>query len=258
MELWPRRSSRERRGGQPSAASAGCDPVRRILLKSVNALPPSCGNSAGSRAKIYSSSGLVASLAQPGGNVTGYSITGTEMDAKRLAVLHEWLPAVRRVGILENSSNPYFRATREELKQACRPLGLQPIFVEVAAAADLPNAVAEVARRGGQGLLVSLDSLFLDNRGKIMDAVLKHALPTTVPRIYIRETGALVSYDPIESEEGERGAAFIDRILRGAKPADLPVEQPTKFELIINLKTAKVLGISVPPTLLARANDVIE
>jgi putative ABC transport system substrate-binding protein len=201
--------------------------------------------------------GLVASLGRPGGNVTGFSIVSTEITAKRLAVLHEWLPAVQRVGILE-TSNPYYRATRKEREQACRSLSIQPIFVEVATSGDVANAVAEVARRGGQGLLVDPEALFQDNRIELMRAVLRHALPMATSRAFIREVGALVSYDNVESEEDDRGAAFVDRILRGAKPADLPVEQPTKFELKINLKTAKALGIAVPTTLLSRAHEVIE
>jgi ABC-type uncharacterized transport system substrate-binding protein len=201
--------------------------------------------------------GLVASLARPGGNVTGFSVVITELEAKRLALLREWVPAVRRIGRLENPSNPYYRATRKDFEQACRSLSVQPIFVEVAAAGDLANAIAEVPRRGGDGLLVGPDPLFYDNRATLMRAALGLALPTTVSRDFIHEVGALVAYNHLESEEDERGAAMIDRILRGARPADLPVEQPTKFELILNLKTAKALGIAVPPTLLSRADEVI-
>ena len=203
-------------------------------------------------------SGLVASLARPGGNVTGFSIAATEMNVKRLAVLRECLPAAQRFAILENAANPSHRGVRREVEQACRALGIQPLFVEVAGAGNLTKAVAEAVRLRGQGLLVSTDSLFYDNRGELMHAALARALPVTTSRIYIRETGALVSYDPLEAEEDERAASFVDRILRGAKPAELPVEQPTKFELMINLKTAKALRIAVPPPLLARAQDVIE
>ena len=202
--------------------------------------------------------GLVASLARPGGNVTGFSVVITELEAKRVEVLREWVPRLQRIGRLENSTNPYYRATRKEFEEACRSLSVQPIFVEVAAAGELPNGVAEVARRGGQGLLVGPDALFSIHRGELMRAALRHALPTTVSHDFIREDGALVSYDRLESEEYQRGASFIDRILRGAKPADLPVEQPTKFELILNLKTAKALGVAVPPALRWRADEVIE
>ena len=130
--------------------------------------------------------------------------------------------------------------------------------VEVASAGELAHAIADMARRGGQGLLVGPDPLFYDNRVEIMSAALRSALPTTVSRDFIREDGALVSYDRLESEEDERGATFVDRILRGARPAELPVEQPTKFELVLNLKTAKALRLAVPPTLRSRADEVIE
>ena len=203
-------------------------------------------------------SGLVRSLARPGGNVTGYSIVSPQLDAKRLAVLHEILPGVQRVGVLENSTNPYTRAAREDLAEICKSLGIQPIFVEVAAATELENAVAEVARRGGQALFVPPETLFYQNRRELMAAALKHRLPGTVARLLAREMGALVSYAPTQAEENDRAIAFIDRILRGAKPGELPVEQPTKFDLIINLKTAKALGIIVPQTLLSRASEVIQ
>jgi putative ABC transport system substrate-binding protein len=202
-------------------------------------------------------SGLVASLAQPGGNVTGYTTVAPRIDGKRLQVLHDLLPSVQRVGVLENLTNPYFRAAREDLAQAARSLGMQPVFVEVAAASELENAVADIARRGGQALLVGPDDLFYENRGELMQAALKHSLPTTVSRLYIREVGALISYAPEEAEHSARAAAFIDRILRGAKPADLPIEQPSRFVLIINLKTAKALGITIPRSMLVRADEVI-
>ena len=114
--------------------------------------------------------GLVASLARPGGNVTGYTILSPEIDAKRLAVLRELLPSMHRVGVLENSTNPYCRATRKGREQACQSLGIQPIFVEAGVAGELPNAVAEGVRQGGQGLLVPPDALFYEHRGDIMRA----------------------------------------------------------------------------------------
>jgi putative ABC transport system substrate-binding protein len=203
-------------------------------------------------------SGLVASLARPGGNITGYSIVLPELNAKRLALLRELLPALQRVGWLENSTNPYYRAAREDLEQACRSLSIQPIFVQVAAAGELQGAVAEVARQRAQALLVPTDTLFYENRAEIMRAALKHALPTMAQRKTVLEDGALIAYDHTITEENYRNAAFIDRILHGAKPADLPIEQPTKFELIINLKTAKALGITIPSPLLLRADEVMQ
>jgi putative ABC transport system substrate-binding protein len=202
-------------------------------------------------------SGLVASLAKPGGNVTGYAIAGPEINSKRMQVLRELLPSVQRVGMLENSTNPYYRQARADLDQAARSLGMQMIFVEVGGASELPNAVAEVSRRGGQALLVPTDPLFYDNRIEVMQAALKHALPTTVSRKLIREIGGLISYADTEEENNDRAAAFTDRILRGAKPSDLPVEEPNKYMLIINLKTAKALGLTIPQSLLLRADEVI-
>jgi putative tryptophan/tyrosine transport system substrate-binding protein len=202
--------------------------------------------------------GLVASLARPGGNITGFSIVGPELDAKRLGLLRELLPSVQRVGVLQNSTNPYYRSVREEFEQACRSLDIQPIIIGVAAAGELENAVAELARRRAQALLVRNDSLFYDNRVPLMRAALRYALPTIAWRKELLDAGALVSYAVSNAEQDQRYAAFVDRILRGAKPADLPIEQPTKFELVINLKTAKALGLTVPQALLLRADELIQ
>jgi putative ABC transport system substrate-binding protein len=202
--------------------------------------------------------GLVASLARPGGNITGYSMVSPELNAKRAALLRELLPGLQRVGVLEIPSNPYSRASREELRQKFLSLGIQSIFVEVAAASELENAVADVARQRGQALIVPDEGLFLENRVELVRAAQKHALPTMVGQKILLEAGALVSYGFSWAERRRRGAYFVDRILRGAKPADLPIEQPTQFELGINLKTAKALGITVPKEMLLRADEVIQ
>ncbi len=202
--------------------------------------------------------GLVASLARPGGNITGYSIVSPELDAKRLAMLRELLPGLQRVGVLELSTNPYHRAVREEFEQTCRSLGLRPIIIEVAAAGDLENAIAKMARERAQALFVQSDGLFEDNRVPLMSAASRYGLPTFAAGKAMLEAGALISYVKSAAEGRQRNAAFIDRILRGAKPADLPIEQPTKFELAINLKAANALGITVPQSLLLRADEVIQ
>jgi putative ABC transport system substrate-binding protein len=202
--------------------------------------------------------GLVASLARPGGNITGYSIVSAELDAKRIALLRELLPTAQRVGVLENSTNPIFGVKHKENEPLYRSLGMQTINVEVAAASELENAVAEMARRRAQVLVVAADSLFRANRVLIMSAALRYALPTMVEGGDMLQAGGLLSYAVSLAELNHRHAAFIDKILRGAKPADLPIEQPTKFELEINLKTAKALGITVPKTLLLRADEVIQ
>ena len=166
------------------------------------------------------------------------------------------MPGLQRVGVLENSTNPHYRAVRKDFEQTGRSLGIQPIFVEVAAAGELESAIAEMARQRVQALFVHTDGLFVDNRVALMSAALRHALPTFAAGGML-EAGALVSYDGSD-DGGQRYAALIDKILRGAKPADLPIEQPTKFDLVINLKAAKALGITVPQTLLLRADEVIQ
>jgi len=203
-------------------------------------------------------SGLVASLARPGANITGFSLAGPEIDAKKLSLLRELVPGLQRVGVLENSTNPHFRAVRKEFEQTCRSLGLQPIIIEVAEAGELENAIAEMARRQAQALFVQGDGLFFDNRVPLISAALRYALPAVAGVKVLLEAGALVTYGNSGAERRQRRAAFIDKILRGAKPADLPIEQPTRFELGINLKTAKALGITVPQTLLLRADEVIQ
>ena len=201
--------------------------------------------------------GLVASLARPGGNVTGISFLAQEVDAKRLSLLRELLPRARRVGDLENPNNPIWRMTRGEYEQAYRSLGLEPIFIQVATAGELESAVADVARRGGHALIVRSDALFMRDHVGTMQAALRYKLPTFVDDQDFLAAGALLSYSAGGSDDRFRFLVMIDKILRGAKPADIPVEQPTKFELGVNLKTAKALGITIPQSLLLRADEVI-
>jgi len=202
--------------------------------------------------------GLVTSLARPGGNVTGFALMLPELDSKLLALLHELLPNAQRVGVLVNRTNPVSSVRLKETEHVYASLGLQPIFIDVASPDELENAVAEVARRRGQVLVVVEDSLFLSYKVPIMRAALRYALPVIVEGRELLEAGGLLSYEVSERERTRRVAALLDKILRGAKPADLPIEQPTKFELVINLKTAKALGITVPQSLLVRADEVIQ
>jgi putative ABC transport system substrate-binding protein len=203
-------------------------------------------------------SGLVASLAKPGGNVTGLSIVSPELDAKRLSLLRDFLPGTRYVGEIENSENVYFRAARSGLEETYRSLGMRPIFVEVAHADEFEGAMAEIARQPEAALHVPRDVLFMNNATSMMRIAVNYRLPTIVEGDELLEAGGLLSYDFSGSELTRRGAAFIDKVLRGAKPSDLPMEQPTTFELGVNLKTAKALGIVLPKTLLLRADRVIE
>ena len=202
--------------------------------------------------------GLVASLAKPGGNITGFSIIAPELDAKRLALLHELLPSAERVGVLVNTADPYYEITREKNERAYRSIGVQPIIVEIAGAGDLEKAVSELARRRAQALIVGNDNLLYSNRDLVMRAALRHGLPTIVSDKEVLEAGGLLSLAIDDTEQYRSFAYFLDKILRGANPADLPVQQPTKFVLSINLKTAKALGLTIPQALLQRADEVIQ
>jgi len=200
--------------------------------------------------------GLVASLARPGANITGFSV-GAELSAKRLELLRELLPSAQRIGYLQDSSYPPTEMARQQRELRYRSFGMQPIIVEVAAASELESAVAEVARRSAQALQVS-GGLFYTNRVPLARAALRHELPTVFWARAFVEDGALLSFGHDSAENDRIFAYFVDKILRGAKPADLPIQQPSKFALSINLKTAKALGITVPPSLLQRADEVIQ
>jgi putative ABC transport system substrate-binding protein len=203
-------------------------------------------------------SGLVASLGRPGGNITGYSIVAPELDAKRLTLLRELLPTTQRVAVLVNPANSYSKITREELERVCRSFRMQPIFVGAAETNELENAVAEASRRRAEALIVTAENVFWSNRVLLMRSALEHRLPTIVGDREILEAGGLLSLAHDAAEQYRALAYFVDRILRGAKPADLPVQQPSKLLLSLNLKTAKALGITFPQALRARADEVIE
>jgi putative ABC transport system substrate-binding protein len=201
--------------------------------------------------------GLAASLARPGGNVTGFSIAGPEVAAKSLSLLKDLLPNLQRVGVLESSRNRYF--ARLQFEETCRSLGVAPVFDQIAEASEIEDAIARLAQQHVQVVMVIADFLLYQHRFQIVDAARKHGLPImSGDPGYVRQAGALVSYSATDAEIWRRRAYFIDRILRGAKPADLPVEQPTRFELVINLKTAHALKLAIPQSLLQRADEVIQ
>jgi putative ABC transport system substrate-binding protein len=203
--------------------------------------------------------GLVASLAHPGGNVTGYSVVSTELRFKRLQLLRELVPNATRVGELISSANPVYAVERHEYEEAYSTLHIKPIFLEVSTASQLEPAIAEVARQHGQALIVpTSDPIFNTNHAQILSVALRYGLPTLVYETDTLAAGGLVSYSPNHEGDERRAAAYIDKILKGARPADLPVEQPTKFVLGINLKVAKALGITVPQALLQRADEIIQ
>jgi putative ABC transport system substrate-binding protein len=202
--------------------------------------------------------GLVASLARPGGNITGFTPGEFSTGAKWLEMLWEIAPGVRHVSVLvtpTNASNVgHYRAIERAAQAAAFRLGR----ADVDSAADIERAISDLARQPGGGLIVTASPITSAQRQQITALAARHRLPAVYPFRYFVASGGLLSYGTDTIELYRRAAAYVDRILRGAKASDLPVQQPTKFELIINLKTAKALGLMVPPTLLARADEVIE
>ena len=202
--------------------------------------------------------GLVANLSRPGGNITGTTTASRELSAKRLEVLRALVPNAVKVAELVDPANEYVRRTRSEYEQAFHALGMQPLFVDVPAPTDISRALEEVSRRQAQALIVRADPVFEFNREQILRLANRLSLPTMTEGRQFVEAGALASYAPKYSPLNLRTAALVDKILRGAKPADLPIEQPTEFELVINLTTAKALGLSIPQSVLLRADAVIQ
>jgi ABC-type uncharacterized transport system substrate-binding protein len=201
--------------------------------------------------------GLVASLARPGGNVTGLSLQQTDVAAKRLELLREVVPSLRRLAILGNVGGPAVVLDMREVQAAARTLGLEVIASKIQRGEDIAPAFEALNGRA-EALYVATDPLVDTHRIRINTLALAARLPTMLGSREWVEAGGLVSYGPNWPDQWRRAADYVDKILRGAKPSDLPVEQPTKFNLVLNLTTAKALGLEVPPTLLARADEVIE
>src|SRR5262245_9304926 len=203
-------------------------------------------------------SGLVASLARPGGNVTGLSLQQADLAGKRLELLREVILALRRLAILANVSNPNAVPKTGEARAAARTLGLEVAVFEIRRVEDIAPAFEALIKDRSEALYVVGDALLTTNRIRINTLALGARLPAILPNREFAEVGGLMSYGANFPDLFRRAAEYVDKILRGAKPADLPVEQPTKFDLVINLVAAKALGLQVPPTLLARADEVIE
>jgi putative ABC transport system substrate-binding protein len=202
------------------------------------------------------SAGLVASLARPGGNITGYSYMTPEIVRKLAALLHEMLPAVRRVCVLVNPVARMRGSAHEAMEAAYRSFGLQPLLIEVATESQFLNAIAEASRQRAEALDFALLSMPMPDA--LMQAVRRSRLPAMVSDREDVEAGGLMSFAPDLTDGYKRVAATIDKVLRGAKPADLPIEQPTRFELVVNTRVARELGITVPHAILVRADKVIQ
>jgi putative ABC transport system substrate-binding protein len=202
--------------------------------------------------------GLVASLARPGGNLTGLTLLNTEVSAKRLELLKEILPRISRVAVLTNPGNPIHTMFWRQTLTAARTLGLQLQPIQVRAPEDFEEAFQTATSGHADALLAFDDSLTVGYRTRLVALAAKHRLPTMYGLREFPDSGGLVSYGPNFPDQYRRTGTYVDRILKGARPADLPVEQPTKFELVINRRTAQTLGLAIPPSVLARADQVLE
>jgi putative ABC transport system substrate-binding protein len=229
-------------GTEPAIAAKQATSVIPIII-------PSAGDPIGS--------GLVASLARPGGNVTGLSNLGTDLAPKRLEILREVFPDLRRLAVMANIDFSAAVFERTEIDAAARTLGLEIVPLPIRRAEDIASAFDGLEARA-QAFYATADPLVNSQRVRINIFALAARLPTMFSQREYVEAGGLMSYGPNVADLNRRAADYVDKVLRGAKPADLPVEQPTKFDLTISLITAKALRISIPPTLLARADEVIE
>jgi putative ABC transport system substrate-binding protein len=201
---------------------------------------------------------IVASFAHPGGNITGVTTFSTELTAKRIELLKELVPNLSRVALLHNMSNPAAPPEWEETKTAARSLGIQAELLDVRNQGDLGRAFERAARTRVDALVVGADGLLQLHQQMILDLVGRNRLPAVYPAREFVEAGGLIAYAVNYPELYLRFASYADKIFRGAKPGELPVEQPTKFELVINLRAAKALGLTVPQSLLLRADEVIQ
>jgi putative ABC transport system substrate-binding protein len=202
--------------------------------------------------------GLVASLNRPGGNVTGVTRLSTALIPKRLGLMTELIPKMTVIALLVNPTGPQARDQVQEMQEPMRALGLRLHVVNASTERELDTAFAAVAQNGAGALIVAADPLFIGRREQIVALTMRHAIPTIFFERESVAAGGLMSYAASFTDSFRQVGVYVGRILKGEKPADLPVQQPTKFELVLNLKTAKALGLTIPNTLLALADEVIE
>jgi putative ABC transport system substrate-binding protein len=201
---------------------------------------------------------VVASLAHPGGNITGLSAFVTDLMAKRVELLRDMVPGLSRVGALLNMSNASQPSQWTEIDNTARTIGIQPQLFDVRKAADLAPAFENASGQQIGAFIVNIDALTQENQKLIIELAAKHRLPAIYPSREFVDAGGLITYGVNYPDLYRRAATFVNKILKGTKPGDLPVEQPTKFEMVVNLKTAKALGLVLPPAILLRADEVIE
>jgi putative tryptophan/tyrosine transport system substrate-binding protein len=204
------------------------------------------------------SAGLVPNLARPGGNLTGVSGFAPELSGKRLEMIREILPQADRIAVFANRANPVTVSILSATEVAAQQMRMKLHIIDVRQLAQLGTAFETVRRERADALVLVADPLLFSARPQIIQLAARHRMPTVYETRLFPDAGGLLSYGPLAQERFERMAVYVDRVLRGAQPGDLPIEQPTKFELVINLKTAKALGLTIPQTLLQRADEVIQ
>jgi putative ABC transport system substrate-binding protein len=232
---------------------AGGEPVAFAVKRATRTIPIVMAN-----AFDPVTSGLIASLARPGGNVTGFTTTpGPEIHGKQTELLTETVPALSRLGVLINPTNPFVPLALKQIEAAAQKLAVAIQVVEARTANDFEPAFATLAARNAEALLQLPDPTLINQRLRLIELETKRRLPTMHSSLEYAEAGGLLAYGADRLELFRRTAGYVDKILKGAKPADLPVEQPTKFELVINLKAAKRIGLTIPASILTRADRVI-
>ena len=239
---------------QVSVIAAGGSPASALAAKSATTTIPIVFMNAADPVAV----GLVASFNRPGGNVTGATLLSGELVAKRLGILRDLLPSVKKIAMLVNPTRPGVDAQKAQVQEAAQPLGLSLHILDVSSERDFDAVFQEVVRQQDGALVVAPDALFLDRRGQIAELATRYTIPTMYELREYVEAGGLVSYGPTTVDLYQQGGTLTGRILRGEKPADLPVMQPTKFELVINLKTAKALGLTISSGLLSIADELTE
>jgi putative ABC transport system substrate-binding protein len=202
--------------------------------------------------------GIVESLSRPGGNITGMTDQVSDLSGKEVELLRQMVPSLKRVGVIWNRMSLTASKISEQSRAAARQSGLQVTALDVQSIDDLDTVLESAAKARLGAILVVHDPLTVNNRVRIAQALLNRRLPAICASLWLAQAGLLMAYGPDQTKMFKRAAVYVDRILKGAKPADLPVEQPTKFELVINLKTAKALGLTIPQSLLLRADQIIQ
>jgi putative ABC transport system substrate-binding protein len=238
---------------KPDAIFAVASPASQAAIHATSTIPivfETLGDAA--------SAGLVAELARPGGNVTGISGFAPELIGKRIQIIREILPTADSIGVLANLANPTSPPVVRATEAAGRQLRVRVHVADVREAKELAGAFEKLVRHAADALVVVSDPLLHAERRRIVELAARHRLPAVYEQRLFTDVGGLLSYGPGRVDRFQRAAVYVDRVLRGAKPADLPIEQPTTFEFVINLKTAKAIALTIPSSLLLRADEVIE